>query len=128
MTNAQTPMIVLLLTVLIAATANAQRYNATHLEYKKQYNDTAGSTGRMAASGNWSGSQPPNEDDGEFRNHYSATVDAFLGSASVLYGLLGQSSPVQVSTVQCHNHLMAMYEGIHRRDVWAMKSKYHIIT
>lgn len=110
MTNTNRLYVLQLIVVVVAGIANAQRYNVTHLEYT-QHNASS------VAAGNWS----DNHHD-DLRSHYSATVDTFLGSASVLYGLLGQSQPVK-SSAQCHNQLMAIYEGIHRRDVWAMKSK-----
>lgn len=53
---------------------------------------------------------------------FSVGSDTFLSSSSVLYGLSAQSSPDQVSRT-CHDQLQTIFDGIHRRDVWAMKSK-----
>lgn len=57
---------------------------------------------------------------------YSVRVDSFLRSSSVLYGLIGQSTPTDVNQ-QCYNHLQSVYEGIHKRDIWAMKSKWEFV-
>lgn len=114
-------LVLLLLGLHCAGAAGDQQYNATAAghRYRHQYQDHRNehnvTSGRP--SGNWT------EDSVMDQNAYSAAVDTYLSSASVLYGVIGQSSR-QVVNAQCHQHLLATAAAIHRRDVWAMKSEY----
>lgn len=111
-------LLLLLLGLLCIGSASTSQHNATagH-RYRHQYHDRNQHNATAARSpGNWT------DDSVVDQNAYSVAVDTYLSSASVLYGLIGQSSP-QVVSAQCHQQLLATSAAIHRRDVWAMKSE-----
>lgn len=69
--------------------------------------------------GSWACSKTQEQ---ERETWFSASLDSYLSGSSVLYGIIRQSSLSTVSQ-QCHVNLQSVAEGIHRRDVWAMKSE-----
>lgn len=44
-------------------------------------------------------------------------------SASILYGILALASD-QYQSNQCHRELRHIYQGIHRKEIWAIKGWY----
>lgn len=56
----------------------------------------------------------------QFRNEH--TLDNYLKSSSVIYGLLAYIDDLELNHL-CRNHMQSLYESIHRKEIWAMKSK-----
>lgn len=45
-----------------------------------------------------------------------------LRTTSILYGLVVTATPHDVG-VTCFNHMRMLYEGIHSKEIWAIKGK-----
>lgn len=56
----------------------------------------------------------------QFRNEH--TLDNYLKSSSVIYGLLAHIDDLELNHL-CRNHMQSLYESIHKKEIWAMKSK-----
>lgn len=57
----------------------------------------------------------------------SAARESYLADSSILYGLLKKLNESYVSDT-CNEHLQMVYQGINRKDVWAMKGEPEYLT
>lgn len=99
----------------------SSNYNSSQSAFALDLNTDRISNETMRAACSPDSPNCPPRDGSQRETWFSPELDTYLRSSAVLYGLIVQSSPATVSRI-CYANLQALADGIHRRNVWAMKS------